>query len=115
MLSLLEIAGKTSELSPRIMSGLLGEGHVADTLSKPSCVPLIVTAPAASIKCLHTDVHSMRNKQDELEICVRSQGCDFIAITETWWNSSHDWNGGLFFSFFRRMGWGSEVEELSFM
>jgi len=34
----------------------------------------------------------MGNKQDGLEICVRSQGHDLIAITETWWDSSHHWN-----------------------
>jgi len=34
----------------------------------------------------------MGNKQKELEICVRSQGHDLIAITETRWDSSHDWN-----------------------
>jgi len=34
----------------------------------------------------------MGNKQEELEICVHSQGHDLIAITETWWDSSHDWN-----------------------
>ncbi|GAB0209615.1 hypothetical protein GRJ2_003427200 [Grus japonensis] len=34
----------------------------------------------------------MGNKQEELEICVRLQGHDLIAITETWWDSLHDWN-----------------------
>ncbi|PKU29906.1 rna-directed dna polymerase from mobile element jockey- hypothetical protein [Limosa lapponica baueri] len=34
----------------------------------------------------------MGNKQEELEICVWSQGHDVIAITETWWDNSHDWN-----------------------
>ncbi|PKU26818.1 hypothetical protein llap_22878 [Limosa lapponica baueri] len=34
----------------------------------------------------------MGNRQEELEICVRSQGHDLIAVTETWWDSSHDWN-----------------------
>ena len=57
-----------------------------------SCVPPGVTAPAASLKCLYTNAQSVGNKQDELEICVRSQGHDHIAITETWWDSSHDWN-----------------------
>jgi len=35
---------------------------------------------------------SVGNKQEESEICVRSQGHDLIAVTETWWDSSHDWN-----------------------
>ena len=47
---------------------------------------------AASLKCLYTNAHSMGNKQEELEFCVRSRGHDLIAITETWWDSSHDWN-----------------------
>lgn len=34
----------------------------------------------------------MGNKQEELYICVWSQGHDFIAAMETWWDSSHDWN-----------------------
>uniref|UniRef100_A0A803XQR1 unspecific monooxygenase n=1 Tax=Meleagris gallopavo TaxID=9103 RepID=A0A803XQR1_MELGA len=47
---------------------------------------------AASLKCLYTNARSMGNKQEELEFCVRSQGHDLIAITETWWDSLHDWN-----------------------
>ncbi|XP_048786380.1 uncharacterized protein LOC125686444 [Lagopus muta] len=47
---------------------------------------------AASLKCLYTNARSMGNKQEELEICVRSHGYDLIAITETWWDSSRDWN-----------------------
>ncbi|GAB0206526.1 hypothetical protein GRJ2_003118200 [Grus japonensis] len=34
----------------------------------------------------------MGNKQEELEASVQSQGQDLIAIAETWWDSSHDWN-----------------------
>jgi len=34
----------------------------------------------------------MGNSQEELEICVWSQGHEVIAITETWWDSSPDWN-----------------------
>jgi len=33
----------------------------------------------------------MGNKQEELEICVQSEGHDLIAITATWWGSSYDW------------------------
>jgi len=36
----------------------------------------------------------MGNKQEELEI-VWSQGHDFTTITETWWDSSHDWNAAI--------------------
>lgn len=36
--------------------------------------------------------HRTGNKQEELEICVQSQGFDLIAITETWQDSSHNCN-----------------------
>ncbi|GAB0208991.1 hypothetical protein GRJ2_003364800 [Grus japonensis] len=59
----------------------------------PSCTP--PGKPPHSItplKCLYTNTRSMGNKQEELEVCVRLQGQDLIAITETWWDSSNDWN-----------------------
>ena len=59
---------------------------------KSSCVPLGVTAPTASLKCLYTNTCSVGNKQDELESCARSQGQDLIAVTEMWWDGPHDWN-----------------------
>lgn len=34
----------------------------------------------------------MGSKQDELEIYVQSQAFDHTVITETQWDSSHDWN-----------------------
>ena len=34
----------------------------------------------------------MGNKQEELEVCVRSQDHDLTAVTETWWDSLHDCN-----------------------
>lgn len=43
-------------------------------------------------KVLYTNAWSMGNKQDELKICVQSRGHNLVAITETWWDSSHDWN-----------------------
>jgi len=46
----------------------------------------------SSLKCLYTNARSTGNKQEELEICVQSQGLDLTAIRETWWDSSHDWN-----------------------
>jgi len=52
---------------------------------KPAC-------SITSLKCLYTNARNMGNRQEELEICVQSQGHDPIAITETSWDSSHDWN-----------------------
>ena len=43
------------------------------------------TRPIAKLKCLHTNAHSMGNKQEELETVVQLGKYDLIAITETWW------------------------------
>ena len=37
----------------------------------------------------------MGNKQEELEAIVLLENYDLIAITETWWDESHDWNVAL--------------------
>ena len=34
----------------------------------------------------------MSNKQEELEAIVRQANYDLVAITETWWDHSHDWS-----------------------
>jgi len=34
----------------------------------------------------------MGNKQEELEATIQQDGYDLVAITETWWDSSHDWH-----------------------
>ena len=52
---------------------------------KPACL-------RSSLKCLYTNAHNTGNKQEELEICVRSQCHDLIGVTEAWWDSLHDWN-----------------------
>jgi len=61
--------------------------------SRSSCTPPGEPAcSSSSLICLYTDARSMGNKQEELEICVQSKGHDLIAITETRWDSSHDWH-----------------------
>jgi len=56
-----------------------------------SCTPLGITVCSiTSLKYLHTNAHIIGNKQEELQICVWSQGHDLFAVTETWWDSSHD-------------------------
>ena len=61
----------------------------------------IYTAPGSTegsgayLKCLYTNAHSMRNKQDELEALVSSQNYDIIGISETWWKESHNWSAGM--------------------
>jgi len=38
------------------------------------------------------NARSTGNKQEELEGTVLLASCDLIAITETWWDESHDWS-----------------------
>jgi len=48
--------------------------------------------PKAQLECLSVNAHSTGNKQEELETVVQLENCDLIAIRETWWDSSHNWN-----------------------
>ncbi|PKU28061.1 metastasis-associated in colon cancer protein 1 [Limosa lapponica baueri] len=50
------------------------------------------TCSTTSLKYLHTNAPSTGNEQETVEIRVWSQGHDLIAVTETWWDSWHDWN-----------------------
>ena len=76
-------------------------GEVAASLEGGNPSGNIYTAPGSTqgsrayLKCLYTNTHSMRNKQDGLEALVSSQSYDIIGINETWWNESHCWGGGL--------------------
>jgi len=42
------------------------------------------------LKCICTNARSMGNKQEELEAIVQQDSLDFAAITEKWWDDSHD-------------------------
>ena len=44
------------------------------------------------LKCIYTNARSMGNKQEELEVIVQCTNYDLVAITETWWDHSHDWS-----------------------
>ncbi|PKU31387.1 mitochondrial fission process protein 1 [Limosa lapponica baueri] len=37
----------------------------------------------------------MGNKQEELEATVLLESYDLVAITETWWDKSHDWSAAI--------------------
>ena len=50
------------------------------------------TRPIAKLKCLYTNERSMGNKQEELETVTQLGKYGQIAIMETWWDESHDWN-----------------------
>lgn len=44
------------------------------------------------LKCLHTSACSMVKKQEELKTMIYLENYDLVAITETWWDESHDWH-----------------------
>ncbi|KAK4810629.1 hypothetical protein QYF61_007366 [Mycteria americana] len=50
------------------------------------------TWTTAQLKCLYTNARSMGNKQEELEAIVHQENYDMVAITETWWDDSHNWS-----------------------
>ena len=61
------------------------------------------TRPIAKLNCLYTNARSMGNKWEELETVAQFGKYDLIAITETWWDESHDWNTLIEdYRFFRR-------------
>ena len=65
------------------------------------------TRPIAKLKCLYTNERSMGNKQEELETVVQLGKYDLIAIMETWWDESHNWNTLIEdYRLFRRDGHG---------
>jgi len=42
------------------------------------------------LKCIYTNARSLGNKQEELDAIVRQANYDLVAITETWWDHSHE-------------------------
>ncbi|KAJ7410924.1 hypothetical protein BTVI_51705 [Pitangus sulphuratus] len=36
-----------------------------------------------------------QSKLEELEAIVQQESCDVVAITETWWDDSHDWSAAM--------------------
>lgn len=48
--------------------------------------------PIAQLKCLCTNADSVGNKQGQLETVVHLENFDLIAILETWWDDSYNWN-----------------------
>ena len=49
-----------------------------------------VIHPRAQLKGLH-NAHSMGNKQDKQNM-LHLENYELIAVTETWWDGSHNWN-----------------------
>jgi len=45
----------------------------------------------AHLKCIYNNARCMGNKQEELEAIIQQDGYHLVAITEMWWDNSHDW------------------------
>mgnify|MGYP001857034795 CR=1 FL=1 len=45
----------------------------------------------SQLKCLYTNACSMGNKQ-KLDTMMHLENYDLVAITETWWDDSHNWD-----------------------
>ncbi|PKU34080.1 mitochondrial fission process protein 1 [Limosa lapponica baueri] len=63
--------------------------HLFASQVRPSYTKKVV-GPVAQLKCFYTNARNMGNKQEELEAIVQQESCDVVAITETWWDDSHD-------------------------
>ncbi|GAB0187578.1 hypothetical protein GRJ2_001223100 [Grus japonensis] len=58
-------------------------------------MPVLGVKLKAQLKCIYTNARSMGNKQEELEAIVQQDSCDLVAITEMWWDNSHDWSAAM--------------------
>ncbi|KAK4830361.1 hypothetical protein QYF61_010138 [Mycteria americana] len=75
------------------------------------CSSMKGTRTTAQLKCLYTNARSMGNKQEELEAIVHQENYDMVAITETWWDDSHNWSAAMDgYKLFRRDRRGSRGE-----
>uniref|UniRef100_K7EWV1 Endonuclease/exonuclease/phosphatase domain-containing protein n=1 Tax=Pelodiscus sinensis TaxID=13735 RepID=K7EWV1_PELSI len=70
-------------------------GHIGGTTSMPNWVKNVSEANQQKLRCLYTNARSLGNKMEELELLVQEVKPDIIGITETWWNTRHDWSTGI--------------------
>ena len=47
--------------------------------------------PVTRLKYVYTNACSVGSKREELEATVCQANYDLVAITDTWWDCSHDW------------------------
>jgi len=80
------------ELGAAEVVGANKEDSVKHPKGNKGCSSVRVTRPTAQMKCLYRNALCMGNKQEELEMMVLLESYDLIALTETWWDESHDWS-----------------------
>ncbi|KAK4818289.1 hypothetical protein QYF61_010431 [Mycteria americana] len=54
-----------------------------------------VAGSIAQLKCIYTNVCSMGNKHEELEVSAQQEIYYIVVITETWWDDSHNWSAAM--------------------
>ncbi|KAK4820905.1 hypothetical protein QYF61_008137 [Mycteria americana] len=80
------------ELGDTEAIGAKRETPVKRLKARKGCSPMKETWATAQLKCLYTNARSTGNKQEELEAIVHQENYDMVAITETWWDDSHNWS-----------------------
>jgi len=78
------------ELGAPEIVGANKEASVKHPKRNKGCSSMKVTWQQTRMKCLYMNAHSVGNKQEELEATVMLESYDLIALTETWWDESHD-------------------------
>jgi len=93
VLGTLQHSQRLAEMSWELLgvAGASKEASMKDPKGNKGCSSMKVTWPTAQMKCLCMNTRSMGNKQEELEATMLLESYDLIAITETWWDKSHDW------------------------
>ncbi|GAB0179548.1 maestro heat-like repeat-containing protein family member 7 [Grus japonensis] len=81
----MEIHGAAKTQGLLVCQKPLENGHVGIRASPPKKV----AGSIAQLKCIYTNVHSMGNKQEELEAIVQQESYDIVAITAIWWDDLH--------------------------
>ncbi|GAB0208309.1 hypothetical protein GRJ2_003296600 [Grus japonensis] len=54
-----------------------------------------VAGSTAQLKYIYNNARNTGNKQEELEAIVQQENYDIVAITETWWDDSHNWSAAM--------------------
>lgn len=54
-----------------------------------------VEESVAQLKCIDTNACSMDYKQEEPKDTAEQENYDIVAITETWWDKSHNWGAAM--------------------
>ncbi|KAK4806437.1 hypothetical protein QYF61_013930 [Mycteria americana] len=76
-------------------TGAKRETPVKCLKARKGCSSMKEARTTPQLKCLYTNARSMGNKQEELEAIVRQENYDMVAITETWWDDSHNWSAAM--------------------